>query len=76
MTLWDKDAEVEGAILAFSAGNEYQLDHRLVPHDCKASLAHARMLGKIGLLEAEIAKDRPAPVCSEVRQQIREDFGV
>ncbi|MEW6074128.1 MAG: argininosuccinate lyase [Planctomycetota bacterium] len=57
MTLWDRDAPVDAAILAFSAGNEHQLDQRLVPYDCAASIAHARMLGAIGVLaEEEVAR--------------------
>jgi argininosuccinate lyase len=50
MTLWDKDQSVDSAVLAFSAGDEYMLDSRLVPYDCLASRAHARMLHKIGVL--------------------------
>ncbi len=52
MALWDRGGEVEKEVVAFSAGREYELDRRLVPFDCRASRAHARMLGKIGALEA------------------------
>ena len=51
MTLWDKGTEVDSLALSFSAGNEHLLDERLIPFDCSASVAHARMLGKIGMLE-------------------------
>lgn len=51
MALWERGGEVEQAVVAFSAGREYELDRRLVPFDCRASRAHARMLGKIGALE-------------------------
>jgi len=50
MTLWDKDAPVDQAFLAFSAGNEFELDQRLVPFDCEASAAHVRMLGMAELV--------------------------
>ena len=53
MTLWDKGQKTDDAVLAFSAGNEYLLDQRLVPHDCDGSIAHARTLHKAGLLGAE-----------------------
>ena len=53
MTLWDKGGETDPAVLRFSAGREHELDARLMPHDVKASIAHARMLGKIGVLTAE-----------------------
>ena len=53
MALWEREGKVDEAVLAFSAGNEHLLDQRLVPHDCRASRAHARMLGRIGALTAE-----------------------
>jgi len=56
MTLWDKGASTDPDVLRFSAGREYELDARLVAHDARASVAHARMLGKIGVLtEEEVA---------------------
>ncbi len=51
MTLWDKGDRVDEAVLAFSAGNEYMLDQRLVPYDCSASIAHVTMLEQIGALD-------------------------
>ena len=57
MTLWDKGTQTDPAVLRFSAGREYLLDERLVPHDVQASIAHARMLGKIGVLTDEEVKD-------------------
>jgi argininosuccinate lyase len=51
MTLWDKGYNVDADILAFSAGEEYLLDQRLVPYDCRASIAHATMLASIGALD-------------------------
>jgi len=53
MTLWDKGSETDPAVLRFSAGREYELDARLVAYDVLASVAHARMLGKIGMLTDE-----------------------
>lgn len=53
MTLWDKGGPVDPAVLTFSAGEEYLIDDRLIPFDCRASIAHARMLGKIGMLEQD-----------------------
>jgi len=53
MTLWDKGSETDPAVLKFSAGKEYALDRRLVPFDCRASRAHARGLGEIGVLSAD-----------------------
>jgi argininosuccinate lyase len=53
MTLWDKGQKTDAEVLAFSAGNEYLLDQRLVPYDCDGSIAHTRTLHKAGLLGAE-----------------------
>ncbi len=50
MILWDKGAGADDAVVRFSAGEEYRLDQRLVPYDCRASIAHARMLAAIGAL--------------------------
>ncbi len=56
MKLWQKQYNLNDAIEAFTVGNDYQLDQELVPYDCQASKAHARMLGKIGMLtESEVA---------------------
>ncbi len=56
MKLWDKGGELNKDIESFTVGDDYILDRRLVKHDCAASLAHAKMLRKIGLLtKAELA---------------------
>ncbi len=53
MTLWDKGAEPDPAVLEFSAGNEYRLDRRLVSYDVRASIAHARTLHRADLLTTD-----------------------
>ena len=50
MKLWQKGGELDQEIERFTVGNDYLLDQRLVPFDCQASAAHARMLAQIGLL--------------------------
>ena len=50
MKLWKKGYDVDKAIGRFTVGSDHILDQRLVPFDCMASLAHARMLAKIGVL--------------------------
>jgi argininosuccinate lyase len=42
--LWDKGAPLDERVLAYTAGEDYALDERLVPYDVRASLAHAEML--------------------------------
>jgi len=51
MTLWDKGTPLNKVVAAFTVGNDYLLDQRLVKYDCTASIAHAEMLGQIGVLQ-------------------------
>jgi argininosuccinate lyase len=55
--LWDKGEPLDAEVLRFTAGEDHRLDHRLVPYDVRASVAHARMLAAVGLLEAQHATD-------------------
>ena len=48
--LWDKGYDLDALVEEFTVGRDYELDGRLVPADCAASLAHATMLSKIGIL--------------------------
>jgi argininosuccinate lyase len=50
--LWDKGAPLDARVLAYTAGDDYLLDERLVQYDVQASLAHARMLHDQKLLTA------------------------
>lgn len=50
MKLWQKDTELNKEIEKFTVGNDYLLDLKLVKYDCLASIAHAKMLHKIGVL--------------------------
>jgi argininosuccinate lyase len=52
-TLWSKGGKTDPWFEAFLAGEDHKLDLQLIPHDCRASLAHARMLHGIGVLTAE-----------------------
>lgn len=50
MKMWERDYVLNKQIEAFTVGNDYIIDQHLVKYDCIASIAHARMLGKIGIL--------------------------
>lgn len=50
MKLWDKGFSTDQKIDHFTVGNDRELDLLLVEYDVIASKAHAKMLGKIGLL--------------------------
>jgi argininosuccinate lyase len=53
MKLWDKGGKFDKDIENFTVGDDYILDQKLIKYDCLASIAHARMLGKINLLKTE-----------------------
>ena len=50
--LWDKGAPLDERVLRYTAGEDHTLDERLVAYDVRASIAHAEMLAKQGLLAA------------------------
>ncbi|MRX62758.1 argininosuccinate lyase [Maribacter luteus] len=50
MKLWDKGFSTDKKIDHFTVGNDRELDLLLAKYDVIASQAHAKMLGKIGLL--------------------------
>src|SRR6187455_3076851 len=48
--LWDKGIDLDQRVLAYTAGDDYALDERLVQYDVRASIAHAEMLNAQKLL--------------------------
>lgn len=48
--LWQKDYSTDKLIEEFTVGRDYRLDMNLIPSDCIASIAHARMLNSINIL--------------------------
>ena len=48
--LWDKGVDLDQRVLAYTAGDDYALDERLVQYDVRASIAHAGMLNAQKLL--------------------------
>lgn len=56
--IWQKgkQAEVDGRVMRFLAGDDVVLDRELLPFDIRASQAHARGLARIGLLDASQAE--------------------
>ena len=51
MKLWQKDSSTDKAVERFTVGQDRDLDLRLACFDILGSLAHARMLVEVGLLE-------------------------
>jgi argininosuccinate lyase len=55
MKLWGKKYSLNKQVEDFTVGNDYVLDQALVKYDCQASLAHVKMLNKIGILTSDEA---------------------
>ncbi len=55
MKLWEKGQKTNEQVFDFTVGDDYILDLHLVKYDCIASIAHAKMLGKIYILTNEEA---------------------
>jgi len=51
MKLWEKGYRLNKQIEEFTVGDDYILDQKLIKYDCIASIAHTKMLGKIGILK-------------------------
>ena len=50
MKLWEKGIPIDKQIEQFTVGNDRELDLVLAKYDVLGSIAHAKMLGQIGLL--------------------------
>jgi argininosuccinate lyase len=57
MALWDKGYEIDPEVLRYTVGRDFIVDSKLVPYDCRASAAHAKMLRAIGILNQEELED-------------------
>ncbi len=57
MKLWDKGFSTDKKIDHFTVGNDRELDLVLAKYDVIASTAHAKMLGKVGLVSQEESED-------------------
>ena len=79
MKLWDKNMTTEERILAFTTGRDPEFDIELAPYDVLGSMAHAIMLGEVGLIgsgEAEQLVDELAGILEKVtRGQVVLDQG-
>jgi argininosuccinate lyase len=55
--IWDKGFKIDKEIEKFTVGNDYILDQNLVFWDCISSIAQAKMLHKIGIINLVELKD-------------------
>ena len=53
MKLWDKGIDFDKKIEQFTVGNDRVVDLQIAKYDVQASLAHAKMLGAINILDDE-----------------------
>ena len=56
MKLWKKNYKLNKDVERFTVGNDYILDKNLIRYDCMASIAHVKMLGKVGRLKPSEVK--------------------
>ncbi|MCU0693299.1 MAG: argininosuccinate lyase [Polyangiaceae bacterium] len=76
MKLWDRGGAHDDEVHAFTVGDDQLLDERLVRYDCEASIAHARMLAHIGLLEVGEADSLEAELRNLIALHARQEFGL
>ncbi len=53
MKLWDKGIKIDDRIEQFTVGNDREIDLHIAAYDITASIAHAQMLYKIGILTSQ-----------------------
>jgi argininosuccinate lyase len=61
--LWEKGLPLDERVLRYTAGEDHQLDARLVPYDVRGSIAHAEMLAAQDL----ISHDDCHAICDGLR---------
>lgn len=74
--LWEKSISLDKAIESFTVGNDPELDQVLVPFDCKASKAHAKMLGQKGYLTAEEVDNIISELDQIIQRHAKGDFKI
>ena len=68
MKLWQKGATAHEKVDVFTVGKDREYDLVLAQYDCEASIAHAQMLSKIGLL-SQIEADQLCAVLIDLKKQ-------
>lgn len=76
MKLWDKGYSTDKKIDIFTVGNDRELDLVLAKYDVIGSLAHAKMLTKIGLLSKEEMQDINKEMQNILRSIEKGDFTI
>jgi argininosuccinate lyase len=53
MKTWEKNYKLNKKVEKYTVGSDYFLDQKLLKFDCKASIAHVKMLNKLDILTKE-----------------------
>jgi argininosuccinate lyase len=72
--IWDKGFDANKRVEDFTVGNDRELDLRLAKHDIKGSMAHIKMLVKIGLLNDDEEKLLQAELQNILREVEKGEF--
>jgi argininosuccinate lyase len=72
--LWEKTYSMHDLMEAFTVGEDPALDARLVNADCAASMAHAAMLRKIGILSSRDQESLQAELVRIIERNGRGEF--
>lgn len=72
MKLWDKGVNIDKKIENFTVGNDREIDRYIAKYDIQASLAHAKMLKKIGILTNEELEQLTEGL-GRLKNQIKQD---
>lgn len=75
-TLWHREKPTDPWLESFLAGDDYVLDVQLIPYDCRASRAHARMLQGIGVLTADELASLETGLAEIERRSAEGEFGI
>ena len=70
MKLWQKGAAAHKKVDHFTVGKDREYDLVLAEYDCQASIAHANMLAKIGLISPKEAEQLTTEL-SKIQQQAK-----
>lgn len=74
--LWQKEYTLDSLMEEFTVGNDYLLDQELVLADCAASVAHARGLNRIGILDKVELASLEAGLQEIVVKKLAGDFPI
>ena len=74
--LWDKGDALHPKIESYTVGEDHILDLQLVRYDCKASIAHAMMLEKAGILTPKERGQISAELEAIIREAEKGEFRI